>query len=1222
MPEAAPKPARRRRRWPWIVAAVLLVAFLLRGPLLAPLVSRVAASQLANAIDGQARIDAASGGWFGDAQLSGLSAEASSGPLRSLDIRSVQATYGLGIIKGELSALRTLTLDGVTATIDLRGGGTAWDGVVPPVLEWLPRPLPHVICTGEIRLLLPDREVRLTDLRLTLRGDDVSLDVQVQVADAAAQHVVATFKRHAVDSLRLERPVVLGDATLDTLELVLGSAQQRLTGSLHLGGGQLSLHADPTNARVVGENLDLAAIPPALTALMPSGLGALRGSLAGEVTAQRSPQGWQVAGSARLQDLVVAGAGPFTLAGQWQLADDAINLRHLTVDGPQMGQATIDGLVWSFTAGRARAGTIRATLPDVRGWVPVGVWLPDEQVSLTTEVVVEGDVLAIRSARLVGAGVDLTAEGSVATTPWRLEAADVAARLDLATIAGVVPGAPNLAGVLRVRATGTLPFTNDPAAWLNLPSEVQVRGDGLMVSAVALDQVRLDAHTGEGRVQVTHGDVTIAGIGVACTGEATWQNAGQDTTWRGTLATLALRFPGVEATASAPCPVLIAGDRWSVGPLRLTSAAGALNLEVRHQPGGGLLVVDVPQLDLDKIGVAGLAGTATIGIDLQGDLSAPSGILRLLSDDLQIGTRRARVDVQVAQDQHGLAFTSGRIDAGDDGRITLGGTVPLRVGLTGVTLVADDGQPASLVAVIHDLSRWLPQFEAGSAQFNVHLGAPQDAHPLSGRLVFSGVRPRPLTVAANVLRPVDLSVFAGTVDLHGSADGMALTAAIQADDQPVLTGSLRSAGAWDAALWAGAWRERAIAGDFALDGLHLTRLAALLPGVQHLAGTATGTVTVAGTVSAPQWRGTLAMQGVEAKLATDVPTLAEGVVQVELDGRTVHLRQGSFTLGGAPVTMTGDLTLDDPPILALRLDGRNALLVQRHDARLRADLALSIAGPLDRVVVSGQAVVTSALFSPDISLWQGGGRSSDGRLVPFEFFTPPMSTLRFDVQVRSAFTSAQDGVRVATGLVRADCDLDLHLRGTGAAPELNGRIVVRQGQVFLPFSTLRLATGEIRFPDGDPFRPLLHAVATAQVRRWRVTLQATGPLADPQIRASGDGLDQRDALLLLTTGSTSAELSGEEGQRAALGRLGTWIGRETWDLLDGEDDPDAAPGVMDRLTLEFGRQVSEGGKDTIEAQVELTEPDVNPGLLLFGERDRWDDYNAGVILRFRWGGEE
>jgi autotransporter translocation and assembly factor TamB len=493
---------------------------------------------------------------------------------------------------------------------------------------------------------------------------------------------------------------------------------------------------------------------------------------------------------------------------------------------------------------------------------------------------------------------------------------------------------------------------------------------------------------------------------------------------------------------------------------------------------------------------------------------------------------------------------------------------------------------------------------------------------VTGHLSFSGVRPRPLAESPTSIRQASLAVLDGRIDLRGAVDGVDLTVAMRADEQPVLTGTVRSPGAWDAQTLSGGWRQRAIAGEVQLADLQLARLAAMVPGVRHLVGNASGGLALSGTAAEPQWSGTLALTNVEAKLATDIPTLADGSVQLELAGRTVQLRQGMFTLGGAPVTIAGEVTLGEPPHLAMRVDGLNALLVQRHDVRLRADLGLSLNGPLDQVTVAGRTVVTSALFSPDLSLWQGGAGRGDGRLVPFEFLSPPLSTLRFDVQVSSAFTSAQDGVRVATSLVRADCDLDLHLRGSGAAPELSGRVVVRQGHVFLPFSTLRLSTGEIRFLDGDPFHPRLNAVATAQVRRWRLTLQADGPLADPQIRASGEGLDERDALLLLTTGSTSAELSGEEGQRAAIGRLGTWLGREAWDLIDGETDPDAAPGWADRMTLEFGRQVSDGGKDTIEAQVELTEPDLVPGVLIYGERDRWDDYNAGLILRFRWGGEE
>ncbi|HEX3132534.1 MAG TPA: translocation/assembly module TamB domain-containing protein [Planctomycetota bacterium] len=510
----------------------------------------------------------------------------------------------------------------------------------------------------------------------------------------------------------------------------------------------------------------------------------------------------------------------------------------------------------------------------------------------------------------------------------------------------------------------------------------------------------------------------------------------------------------------------------------------------------------------------------------------------------------------------------------------------------------------------------------GNAAVLVRLGDPQDPHPVTGRLTFAGVRPRPFDDDLSGVRQEALTVLDGNVDLQGTQDGVELAVAVRADEKPVFTGSLRSPGAWDAQVMTGGWRSRAIAGDVHMAGLQLARLAAALPGVQHLAGTANGRLTFSGTAAEPQWNGTLALSGVEAKLATDVPTLADGSIEVDMDGRTVHLRRGEFDLGGAPVTVAGEATLGQPLNITLRLDGRNALLVQRHDVRLRADLGLTVIGPLDHLTVAGRAVVTSALFSPNLSLWQSGGGHGDGRLVPFELVAPPLSTARFDVAVSSAFTTAQDGVRLATNLVRADCDMDLHLGGTGAAPELAGRVVVRKGSVFLPFSTLSLSTGEVLFPEGDPFHPRLNAVATAQVRRWRVTLQVDGPLADPQVRASGDGLDERDALLLLTTGSTSTELSGEEGQRAAIGRLGTWLGREAWDLVDGEGDPDAASGFIDRLTFEVGRKVSDSGKDTIEAQAELTEPELNPGVLIYGERDRWDDYNAGLILRFRWGGEE
>lgn len=1213
MPDAAV--VRRRRRWPWVVAAVLVVAFLLRGPLLAPVVAQMVAKQLAQAIDGQAEVAGAGGGWFFDAQLTGIRAEAPLGTVRRLHVRSLAATYGLGLFGGDPGALRSLTLDGIDATLDLRGGG---GGVIPPLLELLPSPLPQASLTGEVLLLTRDREVRLSQVALHTSGERVTLAAQVQVADSDMLQVSAAFTRPTADTLRLERAVVLGEATVETLELVLGRARQQLTGSLLLGGGRCVLHADPTNARLVAEGLDLAAVPPSLAALLPPDLGALRGTLAGEATAVHGADGWQIAGTLSARDLLIAGLGPFALDGQWQLGTGVARLPRLTVVGPGDGKVTVDGLELALAGRRPHAGAIHAVIADVRRWLPADISLPPTPVALDADLRVEGDTFAIRTARLTGGGVALDVRGSLVTAPWRIEAADVTARVDLAAIAGLIPAAPNLAGDLRARVTGTLPFTSDPTRLLAAAYEVQVRGEDLTLSSLALGQVRIDVRSGDGVLHLTQGDVAVAGIPVSVTGEARWSADG----WQGALTSLVLALPGVQVTAAEPCPFLIAGDGWSVGPLRLTSAAGALTLEARQRDGSGLLALAAPRIDLARLGFPELSGTAGAVIDLSGAWTAPQLDLRLTSRDLRIDTWQALVDVHLTQDQHGIVVQRGRIHAGDDGSVQLAGTLPFVLGVAGLGVVPDDGHPATITLDLPALDRWVPErVDAGALSLAVALGTASDPAAVQATLRYSGVRP--VRASRPTLRPgLPPAQLDGEFVLTADGNGIALTLAGSADGRPVLSGALQSAGAWDpVALWHHG-HTRPLAGRLLLDGADLGRFASAIPGLLHLAGQARGELAVGGSLGQPGFTGDLTLSGVEAKITEMVPTLSDGRARLELREGRVRLHDAVADLGGAPLRLGGEVELGATPRLALTLTGSNVLLVQRHDARLRADLDLTLAGPVSALQLSGRTVVTNALFTPDLGLFSGGGGTrGDGRVVPFEFNDPPLSTLRFDVAVSSAHGDGRDGVRLVTDLVRADCDLDLRLRGSGSAPELAGRVTMRKGVVFLPFSTLRLSTGELLFPEGDPFHPRLNAVATAQVRRWTIALQVDGPLSDPQVRAGGDGLDERDALLLLTTGSTSAELSGEEGQRSALGRLGTWLGAEAWDLIDGEADPDAGPGVLERVTLQFGRQVSDAGNDTIEAEVELTDPELVPGVLIYGERDRYDDYNAGVILRFRWGGE-
>ena len=423
-------------------------------------------------------------------------------------------------------------------------------------------------------------------------------------------------------------------------------------------------------------------------------------------------------------------------------------------------------------------------------------------------------------------------------------------------------------------------------------------------------------------------------------------------------------------------------------------------------------------------------------------------------------------------------------------------------------------------------------------------------------------------------------------------------------------------------------------GDVTLGSLPLAELA-FLTRLRHVQGSVGGHLHLGGTLVEPQWTGALSLTGLEVKLSPDIPTLTAGSAQCTLAARVVNLIHAQGDLGGAMLSAQGRILLDGgEEALALSCHGRNLLLVQRHDARVRADLDLRLGGSFAAPLLRGEVAVTSALLTPELHL--GGGAAADvplpveldERTVLFELPDPPLSTLRFDLKLSTAGGGSKNsdagdsGLRVVTRWGRGLCDLDLHLGGTGAAPEPDGRVTVREGVATLPFSTLAITHGELLFPPGDPFQPRITATATARIRRYDVQVQVTGTLHDPKVRASGSGLDEQEALLLLTTGSTPRELQAESGQLAALGRLGSWLGQETWRSIEGADDPEAGPSLTDRVSVEWGRESSTQGRDTIDAEVELTTPGLSPALLMTGERDRYEQYNGGFTLRWYWGGED
>jgi hypothetical protein len=471
-------------------------------------------------------------------------------------------------------------------------------------------------------------------------------------------------------------------------------------------------------------------------------------------------------------------------------------------------------------------------------------------------------------------------------------------------------------------------------------------------------------------------------------------------------------------------------------------------------------------------------------------------------------------------------------------------------------------------------------------------------------------------------------------DLRLGWGGTGATVAVSASlaGHEVVNGEVASPGAFVPRALAA----RPLAGSLVLSDLPLEQLIGAIPGLLQGTGRVSGRATLGGTIAAPTVDAEVLVADGEFKVTNDMPTITGVAGGVTLHGRQVTLRNVHADLGYAPGTVDGtiDLAGGDGPAFALHLTGENLLLSQSRDLRLRADTDLHLEGPLRSLLVRGEVVITDALYSRRVELLGGKGDGiKDDQVQLFSLRDPPLADMRFDVAVRTSVKTRRStrkghederipdaGLRIANNLLRASATVALHLRGTGALPQPTGSVTARESVVTLPFSTLTVERAEVVFPPGDPFAPTIAAVARAQVRQYAVTVEVEGPLRDPVIHAASPGMEERDALLLLTAGATTAELEDPDGQRAALGRVGTWLGRETWRVISGPGDPDGKPSPLDFLTIEIGRAVSDSGRDTIEAEFRLNPPERTTGVYLAGERDRYDDYNMGFVLRWRWGG--
>jgi translocation and assembly module TamB len=309
---------------------------------------------------------------------------------------------------------------------------------------------------------------------------------------------------------------------------------------------------------------------------------------------------------------------------------------------------------------------------------------------------------------------------------------------------------------------------------------------------------------------------------------------------------------------------------------------------------------------------------------------------------------------------------------------------------------------------------------------------------------------------------------------------------------------------------------------------------------------------------------------------------------------------------------------------------RNARLPYPKDFRSVVDADLQLNGTGDVQILTGDVNVIRAEYVRSFNLLEqlaGGSTIQSGPLTT----EPYLLGLRLNVEIHS-----DNGLLIDNELTRLRGSLRLTLRGTPAYPSLIGRVEAGEGTIFFRGSRFEISNASADFVDRNRINPVLEIRAEADVKTYRLILDAVGDLEHLTLNITSDPpMSTVDILALLTTGKTDtgttttqrkSEVMGvsaasvlSENLTGVLGkRVQRIFGLESFRvdpfLAGAENDPTARLTISERLSKDlvvtFSRNLT-----TNQEQIVVIEYDVTKNLSLVATRD--EDGKYGLDFRFR-----
>ncbi len=753
---------------------------------------------------------------------------------------------------------------------------------------------------------------------------------------------------------------------------------------------------------------------------------------------------------------------------------------------------------------------------------------------------------------------------------------------DLANFAKVFPRTPALAG--KVSGQGTLTYAKEEG----------VRGvASLHAEDVVLEKESLGALDVEVRAdgdEIGIEELRVRGTWGAAAGRAL---VNLDRRW---ARIDALAFEAGRREGALGSPALLSwtedADAFEVNGIKLETLGGRITGSVRRGKEWDV-ALQGQEIDLARIDER-FAGRIAFHLKARDDAYD----LEVSAPRLEFEGYAGEVEVKARQDAAGLRVERLRLQIGRALDMVGTADLPWRFTRAGAERVEKAAPQVEISGHVRDVSRFVPWGHAGGVSFSVHGDR-------------AGLR---ATARVRDLEPVERLVFRGDTWVEATVGPDRIDATVVAEhnrvgDLAAMVHADRGID-WTRPIEFRRWLDEAnVEGRLELAVPDLDRLRRLAPALVHVAGECDVSLRFRGPARNPDLDGSLELINLECKLPGDIPPITNGRGKLVLKDRTLDVQGLHFDLGYAEAGVAGTVRWRDegPPALDLTLAGENVLLVRDRYLRLRADVDVALIGDLDAPIATGKVRITDALYSAPLNPLASDTPSVEDELQLFSVREGFFARMAYDIAVTSDRT-----FRIRNKVVRGDLSFDLVLRGTGHVPEPVGRVFFQDTLVELPLSSLKVDTGELRFAADNPFRPHVRVQAHTRMRGYDLDVKLFGQLPDVDAYVTAQpSLPREDAILLLTTGSTRSEIE-RDPQAAVINKVGMLFGEKVVSAVSGPRDPDASS-FLDRFEFEVGRDVSRAGLETVEGEFLITKR-----FYMRAERDRFEDYNGGLVWRIRF----